>query len=137
MRQVVIRSLVTTAALSGLSFAGVGTAAATPADPHRPTGIVDGAVNDAHVADATNILGAMFGSQLSAGLRQPTRPYRGRVADDGANGGAVLEKRGADPRPERASRPGNGHRRQRYCSVTRSGAAGRRSISRRRTSNRL
>jgi hypothetical protein len=65
MRQVVTRSLVTAAALGALSLAGVGTAAATPADPHRPTGIIDGSANDANVLDSSNILGAMLGSGIS------------------------------------------------------------------------
>jgi hypothetical protein len=65
MRQVIIRSLITAAAIGGLGFAGVGTAAATPASPHQPTGLVDGSLNNADVASQSNILGAMIGSQLS------------------------------------------------------------------------
>jgi hypothetical protein len=65
MRQVVIRSLVTAAALGGLSLAGVGTAAATRTDPYRRTGIIDGSANDANVLDGGNILGALVNSRLS------------------------------------------------------------------------
>lgn len=71
MQQVVIRflicSLVTAATLSGLGLTGVGTAAATPADPHRPTGIIDGSINDLTAADNSNILGALLNSNLSDG----------------------------------------------------------------------
>jgi hypothetical protein len=65
MRQVIIRSLVTAAAIGGLGFAGVGTAAATPASPHQPTGIIDGSLNNAHAADNGNVLGALLGGMLS------------------------------------------------------------------------
>lgn len=65
MRQDVICSLVTAVVFGGLSLAGVGTAAATPADPPRPTGIIDGSANDANVLDSSNILGAMLGSGIS------------------------------------------------------------------------
>jgi hypothetical protein len=65
MRQVIIRSIVTATAIGGLSLAGVGTAAASPADLHRPTGIIDGSLNNADVASGSNVLGALVNSMLS------------------------------------------------------------------------
>jgi hypothetical protein len=62
MRQVMIRSIVTATVIGGLSLAGVGTAAASPADLHRPTGIIDGSLNNADVASGSNVLGALVNS---------------------------------------------------------------------------
>jgi hypothetical protein len=65
MRQIMIGSIVTATVIGGLSLAGVGTAAASPADLHRPTGILDGSLNNADVASGSNVLGALVNSMLS------------------------------------------------------------------------